>query len=701
MTLRLPLRFVVPLLILAVGAMILTSAWTFELRAMNQSLLAVSDQQLRSNASFIAAEVEAAVRNRNFGEARAALERAIAIPSLRSIHLVDPDGTIRFSSMRALAGKTFTEEPETRQLHLEVPFGPGNSVTVHTDPDRARLVGRFPVQMRAEPGELMPVRSGALYLVHDLSDMLAEHRAALNLRMVRRTVLLVTIAIGFWLLLRRLLLTRIDRLIRTTREVAQGKFDVKFDDRGRDELSDLARELDRMTAGLRDQAEHLSYLADHDAVTGLLNRVGFEAATEVALADARTRRSHFAICLLDIDSLRVINDTQGHLAGDELLRDFAGLLEDALPDALAIARVGGDEFAALIDVDHGEPLDTVGRHIAEHIRAFRFERKGERFGIQASTGIIALTPEIRDSGEALSAADAACYRAKEKQRGSIHIGSADAMRSDLMEGSMRWVSRIHEALDEDRLELHAQRIEAIGDGDHSLHFEVLVRMRDRDGSLIEPSQFLSSAERYNLVGRIDRWVIARTLEWLDRNHDALERIATCSINLSGLSLADPGLLSEVSDRLARHPRIDPAILCFEVTETAAIRNLDQANGFIVRMRRIGCRFALDDFGTGLSSFEYIKRLPVDMIKIDGMFVRDIVTDPVDRAIVKAIHEIASEVGMWTIAEFVESDEILEALRSIGVHFVQGFGIARPVPIDDVLVATANGDDAAPQRRSAD
>lgn len=684
MTVRLPLRFVVPLLILAVGTVILASAWTFELRAMKQSLLAISEQQLRSNASFVAAEVEAAVRNRNFGEARAALERAIAIPTLRSIHLVDPDGTIRFSSTRSLAGKNFAEEPATRVLHRDVPFGDDRNVAVHTEPDRARLTGRFPVQMRAEPGELMPVRSGALFLVHDLSSMLAEHRAALNLRMVRRTVLLVTIAIGFWLLLRRLLLTRIDRLISTTREVAQGRFDVKFDDKGRDELSDLARELDRMTAGLRDQAEHLNYLADHDAVTGLLNRVGFEAATEVALADARTRRTHFAICLLDIDSLRVINDTQGHLAGDELLRDFAGLLEDALPDALAIARVGGDEFAALIDIDHGEPLDTVGRHIAEHIRAFRFERRGERFGIQASTGIIALTRDIRDSGEALSAADAACYRAKETQRGSIHIGSADAMRSDLMEGSMRWVSRIHEALDENRLELHAQRIEPIGEGDGSMHFEVLVRMRDRDGSLIAPGRFLGAAERYNLVGRIDRWVIAETLEWLDRNQDALANVATCSINLSGLSLADPGLLSEVAERLGRHPRIDPSILCFEVTETAAIRNLDQANGFIARMRRIGCRFALDDFGTGLSSFEYIKRLPVDMIKIDGMFVRDIVSDPVDRAIVRAIHDIASEAGMWTIAEFVENEEILQVLRSLGVHYGQGFAIARPAPIDELL-----------------
>lgn len=684
MTLRFPLRFVVPLLILAVGTMILASAWTFELRAISQSLLKVSEQQLRSNASFVAAEVEAAVRNRDFAEARAALERAIAIPTLREIHFVEPDGTIRFSSGRSLAGRRFVDEPTTAGLHRDVPFGSNLNVAVLTDPDRSRLIGRFPVQMRVQPGELMPVRSGALYLVYDLSDMLAEHQAALNERMLRRTALLVTIAIGFWLLLRSLLLRRIDRLITATRQVGQGRFDVDFDDGGRDELGDLARELDRMTAGLRDQADHLSYLADHDAVTGLLNRVGFEAATELALVDLRTRKAHFAVCLLDIDSLRVINDTQGHLAGDELLRAFAGLLEDALPDALAIARVGGDEFAALVDIDRGKPLDDIGQHIAEHIRTFRFERRGERFGIQASTGIIALTPDIRDSGEALSAADAACYRAKETQRGSIHIGSADAMRSDVLEGSMRWVSRIHEALDEDRLELFAQRIEALHDGASSLHFEVLVRMRDRDGTVVEPGRFLAAAERYNLVGRIDRWVIGSTLEWLDRHRQALDRIATCSINLSGVSLADPGLLDEVSERLRRHPELDPSILCFEVTETAAIRNLDQAHGFISRMRQLGCRFALDDFGTGLSSFEYIKRLPVDLIKIDGLFVRDIHRNPVDRAIVKAIHEIASEAGMRTIAEFVENDAILTTLRSIGVDYGQGYGIAHPAPIDMLL-----------------
>lgn len=682
---RLPLRFTVPLLILAAGSVILLSAWFFELRAQSRTVLQIAEQQLRSNASFVAAEVEAALRKQNFAEARAAMERAVAVPALHAIHLVEPDGTIRYSSRRGLVGTRFADTASTRRLDRTLPFRDALTVAVSSDPASSSLSGRFPVRMRSEPSELMPLRAGALYIEYDLSPIVLNQRAALTNRMLLRTSLLVAVAVGFWLLLRHLLLRRIDGLIRSTRQVAEGHFDEPFDVRGQDELSELARELRRMTVSLRDQTKHLSYLVDHDALTGLRNRAGIEAALDQALIERKTCGTRFGLLLLDIDSLRVINDTQGHLAGDELLRSFAQLLGEALPRAVCIARVGGDEFAALIDIDHGDPLETTCLRLHDEIRTFRFERRGERFGIQATTGVIELGPELDNGEAALGAADSACYFAKENARGDVHIMAPAGTGDSLVESSMRWVSRIQDALDHDRFELFAQRIEPLQDDpDGGLHFEVLLRMLDPDGQRVPPGKFLAAAERYNLIGRIDRWVLRATLAWLAKSADRARMIRHCSINLSGASLGDDRLLGQFEAWLEAHPGIDPSLICFEVTETAAVRNLDRALTFIHRMRALGCRFALDDFGTGLSSFEYIKQLPVDLIKIDGMFVRDMLENGADRTIVRSIHDIARELGVGTIAEFVENRAISDELRRIGVDFGQGYGIARPQPLETLF-----------------
>lgn len=683
---RFPLRYAIPVLILLAGMLIVATAWFMESRAITRSLTDVAERQLRSNASFIAAELEGAFRAQDTSEARAAVERASANPAIDALYVVTPDRLVRHASETRAIGDPLHSAPGVGSWLDALPFeDAGGSIAIHQPSMPGMLVGRFPLQMRAGPSELMPLRFGALYIVYDVSEQLAAQQAALGTRMAEWVGIIVLIAIAFWALLRALLLKRIDTLVHVVRAVGRGDFSESSREQGRDEIGELGREIDSMISSLRDQSERLAFLSDHDSLTGLLNRHGFEEAVERALKDVRRRDGRYALYLLDIDSLRVINDTQGHLAGDELLRSFADLLREALPESEAQARVGGDEFAVLLDVSTTNSMQDAAERLQKRIRAFRFERRGERFGIQVSTGVVPLDSRIRNAEEALGYADAACYRAKETQRGGVHVGSLDSLEIEREKDGMRWVSRIQEALDEDRFRLFAQLIEPIATPDgHGLHFEILVRMVDRDGTLLPPGEFLAAAEKYNLVGRVDRWVVRKTLTRIHDDVRLRSILSSCSINLSGLSMGDADLLGEISEWLAEHDHVDPSALCFEVTETAAIRNLEQARDFVDRLRAMGCRFALDDFGTGLSSFAYIKRLPVDIVKIDGMFVRDICADRTDRAIVKAIRDIAHHVGMQTIAEFVEHDGILEELAKIGVDFGQGYGISRPAPLDEVI-----------------
>ena len=671
---RYPLRFIVPLLIFVTGSLIVASAWIVESRAQERAVIAVAKQQMRSIASFTAAELEGAIRVQQPEDARAALERTRALRNVRSIRVLDPDENVIY------------EFPERRSSNFFDDFKmlkPDSRVSI-TERD-AILAGRFPILMWSDGQNLMPTGSGALYISFDYSDDVAVHNHALALRMTTRAIALIGVALGFWWLLRSLLLVRIDRLIKATRRVAEGDFGANYDIGGRDEISELGRELDKMTRNLRNQSDHLDYLDEHDALTGLKNRRGIESSIEQALRETRTRGAQFTLMMIDIDALRVINDTQGHLAGDELLRAFARLLEDELSSAISIARVGGDEFAVLIDADHGEPLEAIGERLKERLHEFRFERRGERFRIQATTGVIGLSIDLESAEQALSAADSACYSAKDSHRGGVQVVTSAATQETVPESSMRWVSQIQQALDEDRFELYAQKIEPLQEvSNDGIFFEILMRMIGRDGEQIPPSRFLPAAERYDLIGQIDRWVVRNTLQWLAENIDGVCRISHCSVNLSGASLGDRRLLDSIETQLSEHPEIDPGILCFEVTETAAVRNLERAQAFIRRMRRLGCRFALDDFGTGLSSFEYIKRLPIEYIKIDGIFVRDIIDDPIDRTVVKSIHEIARTLGIQTIAEFVENREIFEELKRAGIDFGQGYGIARPQPLRTLL-----------------
>ena len=424
-------------------------------------------------------------------------------------------------------------------------------------------------------------------------------------------------------------------------------------------------------------SQQLRFQATHDALTGLVNRREFESRLERTLKSAEAGRGEHAVCYLDLDQFKIINDSCGHVAGDELLRRLGRLLGQQVRNQDTLARLGGDEFGVLLEHCSMHVAERVAGALRRTIEDFRFEWEKQVFGIGASIGVVPIQGRGHTVSSILSAADAACYAAKDRGRNRIHIYHKADVDLARRHGEMRWVTRIQTALEENRFELARQPIASLSDpaGDGT-HYELLLRMRDENGDIVLPETFLPAAERYNLAVKLDRWVVKEAFRLLTQDPDHLQKLFLCSINLSGVSLADEDFLIFLTTEFAS-TGLPPAKVCFEITETAAIANLSGAMRLIEVLRRIGCRFALDDFGSGLSSFAYLKSLPVDFLKIDGVFVKDIVEDPIDRELVRSINEIGHVMGKRTIAEFVETEEILAALGELGVDYAQGFQIGQP------------------------
>ncbi|MDX1443017.1 MAG: EAL domain-containing protein [Gammaproteobacteria bacterium] len=701
MKLRLPLRHTIPALIFAAGCGVIATAWFVDSLAIERNIHELSERQLRSNAAFVAAELEGAFRNREPLRARAAIERAYSEREVKEVVLVGPDGNIRYASEPRIVGMPVEEAPGLEEVSkaLDPDMAANRDFTeVHIRHlgEVGLVAGRFPVQMRGVERDFLPQEFGALYVLYDLSGEMQRQRVELLWRMMPRALILGGLTLIFWIAFRWLLLRRINHLVESVRAVGKGDLGHEPDLRGSDELAELGREISEMIHSLREQSEQLAFLSDHDPLTGLLNRRGFEQEIERAIRRTRFGQSRNVVVLVDIDSLRVVNDTRGHMVGDELLRSFGGMLEADIDEAIAVARVGGDEFGLLLELPDSARLQEKAEKLIGQLHGFDFKWEGDHFGIQVSMGMVAIDGEMREAGAALGYADTAVYVAKERGRGRYAIWQSADEDWDRTHGEMRWVSRINKALEDDRFRLFAQVIEplsaAAGDG---IHLEVLVRMVDENGALVPPGDFIGSAERYNLMGRIDHWVIRKTLAWLEANPGARSAIEMCSINLSGLSFGNFQLLDDLRELLSHSRSVRPTKLCFEVTETTAITSIHHARGFIEQLRAIGCRFALDDFGSGVSSFGYLKNLPVDILKIDGMFVRDICNDPADRAIVTAINSIGHEMGMLTIAEFAENSDIIDMLRELGVDYAQGYGVGKPAPLEDFEKITLPG----PRRRA--
>jgi diguanylate cyclase (GGDEF)-like protein len=467
----------------------------------------------------------------------------------------------------------------------------------------------------------------------------------------------------------------------------------------------------------------LTWQANHDSLTQLLNRRAFERDVQAAIEDAQVERHVHVLCYLDLDRFKIVNDTCGHSAGDELLRQVATLLQSGLGKSDLVSRLGGDEFALLLrccERDQGIPIAEALRQRLENLR---FIWQGKMFQIGASIGLVMIDMNCHDLNQVLTAADAACYMAKNQGRNRVYVYQADDRELLLQRTTTHSLNQLQQALDQNRLCLYCQPLvqlqssnstpdkispnalpgsipiyppyldpklepKNLGFNSPVVGYEILLRVPDQRGEMLAPAPFIAAAERYNLMHRVDRWVIEHLFAfyqttYLDQRHLSLSDDAApfplYMINLSGETIKDPDFLEFIGAQISLY-QIPPQRICFEITETVAITNFTHAERCIRELRRLGCKFALDDFGSGMSSFTYLKHLTVDFIKIDGSFVQGAIKDPLDLGIIKAIHEIGQQIGLKTIAEGIETTEALRCLWDLGIEYGQGYGIAMPMPL---------------------
>ena len=428
---------------------------------------------------------------------------------------------------------------------------------------------------------------------------------------------------------------------------------------------------------VREMEDEMHYLTRHDTLTELINRRAFEEEVEELLEQTTGNGREHALCYLDLDEFKLINDSCGHTAGDEFIRQITSVLVGKVRPTDIVARMGGDEFAILLTDCAFDRSMTLAEDLAEAVRRVRFSWEDRIYAVGASIGLVPINGDSESAEVVLKAADAACHVAKESGRNRIHVyqegDTAIAERS----GEMHWISRIHQALADERFVLYQQPLSPLSEraSDGPL-FEILVRMVDEDGSIVPPNDFIPSAERYHLISAIDRWVIRNALSALS----GIDVSVRFVLNVSGQSVSEESFQTFVLDQF-RSCGVAPERVLFEITETAAIADLQRAMRFISIFKGLGCRFVLDDFGKGVSSYTYLKNLPVDYLKIEGEFVRRMLDDPIEAAIVASINQVGQVVGLETIAECVETEEIFDAVRAAGIDYAQGYWLARPAELD--------------------
>ncbi len=439
---------------------------------------------------------------------------------------------------------------------------------------------------------------------------------------------------------------------------------------------------------VRSMARQLAYQATHDPLTGLVNRRDFERQLEHAIHSAKHHDRQHALCFLDLDQFKVVNDTCGHIAGDKLLKQLATLMEPQVGEDGVLARIGGDEFGVLLINCTLDRARETAEQLRQVVRSYRFVWEDKIFEVGVSIGLVPFDAQSGGLQEIMRTADSACYIAKDKGRNRLHIYQPDDSALALRQGEMQWVHRISKTFDERRFYLARQAVLPLNpELDERPHYEILLRMLSEDGTHILPSDFIPAAERYDMMRDIDRWVIKSAFELIQgQAHVSAagnRQPAIYNINLSGHSLNDEAYRFIIAQ--LEETGIDPGGICFEITETAAIDNLGYATSLIRRLKKLGCRFALDDFGSGLSSFGYLKTLPVDYLKIDGSFVRDMTNDLISQAMVESINHIGHVMGLRTIAEGVENDTILAKVRELGIDYAQGYAISDPQPYGNMPV----------------
>ncbi|WP_339724972.1 EAL domain-containing protein [uncultured Paraglaciecola sp.] len=429
--------------------------------------------------------------------------------------------------------------------------------------------------------------------------------------------------------------------------------------------------------------EKIYYQANHDQLTGLLNRYAFDRKLQKVLNKILTQQDTATLCYIDMDQFKLVNDTCGHQAGDKLLRNIANILGKTLKDKDILARVGGDEFCLVLHNTNSHQAETRVQELLDNVANFRFLWDDKVFHVGASVGIVQIDHHYTEAVGLVKAADTACYTAKNNGRNQYHLHQQGDNELAFRNAELDTLAHIQHALEYGRFELYFQTIKPLSDTHKRFNYEILLRMKDKNGQVISPAMFIPVAERHGLMTRVDQWVFERTLDLLESHSEHVQHLEKCAINLSGVSLNSPSLLTKILNRL-KVSTIPVEKLCFEITETSAVMNLVNADNMVNEIRALGCKFALDDFGAGMSSFTYLKNMSVDFVKIDGSFVKNMCNDVCDLATVKAIHDIATSMGKQTIAEFVGDAKTEQRLKDMGINYAQGYAIGKPQPFMDML-----------------
>jgi diguanylate cyclase (GGDEF)-like protein len=541
-----------------------------------------------------------------------------------------------------------------------------------------------------------------LKVTRDVTPLLAEiNDLEMNLSLVLLLLLVIFVLVIAGLMewqVRR----RLNMLSQAAKRLSDGDYEADLPHQSGDEIGELTRafcdmrktlaayhqelqgEVDnhrRTAEALEEEKERASYQATHDALTGLINRREFERRLTEALYEANLDDSQHVLLYMDLDQFKIVNDTCGHIAGDALLQQLHGAIQDRIRQNDSLGRLGGDEFGVLLKHCSVDDALRVADNLRQAVQDFSFTWDGKSFAVGVSIGAVGIDRNSGGVSNLLSAADAACYMAKELGRNRVQLyrkTDADLVRQH---GDMLWVTRLSEALNNDSFQLYCQPIAPLSTSvSEPSHYEILVRLQDQNGNISPPGAFIPAAERYDMIALLDRWVVDHAFDCLPQCRQS--QGIRFSINLSAKSLGDKSLLDYIERRI-RNGDVRGQEICFEITESAAVTSLSAARHFITTLKVLGCRFSLDDFGRGMSSFSYLKTLPVDYLKIDGSFIKEIVVDPVGRAMVNAINQVAHTMNLQTIAEFVESQAILNELQQMEIDYAQGYHICKPFPINEL------------------
>ena len=489
----------------------------------------------------------------------------------------------------------------------------------------------------------------------------------------------------------------IQEIAHAVNKLGEGVFAQTISENSSGELKTLQKGFNSMSASLKqaydsmqekinDATVMLRYQAQHDDLTGLINRREFETRLDHNLKSVHETGAQHVLCYLDLDQFKLVNDTCGHVAGDELLRQISVLLAHRMRDRDTLARVGGDEFALLLENCSLADANQITNALLKLVRDYRFIYEDKIFNVGVSIGLVVINSNFETVSDVIHAADSACYSAKEAGRNQSFLFNAGDIAVAQRRSAVEAVADITDKIDDEQFMLYCQPIVPLSSRvPQQHHYEVLIRKINFDGRIMLPTTFIPSAERYHLMPNIDRWVIKNTLaayrKLLNISFEACDYVF--SINLSGTSLSDKSLLGYIREQFAIYA-VPPQSICFEITETAAVVNLKNTIQLFTSLRKLGCSFALDDFGSGMSSFMYLKNFEVDYLKIDGSFVKDMHTNKIDHAMVRSIHSVAEAMNIQTVAEFVENDAILKELKLIGIHYGQGLHLGAPVPMKQLI-----------------